>query len=263
MQADKEDLIANLKKIPPLSAALQQTLNLLNEQNNDWKKISNSMLKDPVLLGRVLQIANSSFYGSQRRVTDIGIACTMLGLETLRGLLYTLLLLSQFRRAPENSLLDYDSLWKHCLNVACLAKVLAKTNKQDANTAFTAGLFHCMDIIIQDHFYPDILVARAKNLTANESSPTSNKIMTMINSEYWSFIVLSLEYWQFPEFIISIFREPPTTASQAYADLVKTASAIIKNKSLDEDSEATASNFMQHIKDSELLYAELAALYLH
>ena len=157
--------------MPPLNAALQNTLMLLNEKSCDFKNVSGAILQDSVLTGRVLQIANSSFYGSQRQVTDLGIACAMLGLETLHGLVYTLILLTKFRNGPDKSSPDYNLLWKYSLRVACLVKNSAKERKFDASAAFTSGLFHCMDFIIQDYFYKETILLRIANQSNKYTSP--------------------------------------------------------------------------------------------
>lgn len=278
MESEEKILIEHLKKMPPLNAALQNTLMLINDKSSDYKKISGAILKDAVLTGRVLQIANSSFYGSQRQVTDLGIACTMLGLETLRGLVYTLILLTKFRNGPENSAIDYNLLWKYCLRVACLVKNLAKEQKLDSSTAFTAGLFHCMDLIIQDYFYTDVLLERITRqpheqstseqaTTAEQATSSSVKISTVMDTKYWSLIAILLEYWKFPTAIVEIFRKTESIQAQQQRALIKGCSLFMKKyQRLEDLSTPMQSENIVEIKliaalhDSDILYAELEAL---
>lgn len=228
MDIEQAELIAHLKKLPPLSAPLQQVLSLLNDNQSDWSTISKVMLKDPVLTGRVLQIANSSFYGLHRQVKDIEVACAMLGSETLRGLIYTLILLSKFRHGNANSLIDYDLLWKHSLRVACLVKVVARKNGQHPTTAFTIGLFHCLDLIIQDYFFRDALAEKLEKYYADNSMPKGTKIYSMIDTDSWWLAGILLEHWQFPQPIVSVFRKEVTDNDNKMRMIVVASCTIIK-----------------------------------
>jgi len=266
MPTVEETLIDHLKKMPPLNAALQNTLMLLNSQSSDYKKISNAILQDPVLTGRVLQIANSSFYGSQRRVTDLSIACSMLGLETLRGLVYTLILLTKFRNGPDNSAIDYNNLWKYCLRVACLVKTLAKEQKLDSSIAFTTGLFHCMDLIIQDYFYKETLLQRIASQN-HEGTTSTALISTIIDTEYWNLIAVLLEFWKFPTTIVEVFKINNSLQAQQYHERIIECTSFIKKITNSEGaSKPTQSDNVVEMKlitlieASDLLYVELEAL---
>ncbi|MES2675019.1 MAG: HDOD domain-containing protein [Pseudomonadota bacterium] len=269
MATVEQTLIDHLKKMPPLNAALQNTLTLLNAQTSDYKKISSAILQDPVLTGRVLQIANSSFYGSQRRVTDLNIACTMLGMETLRGLVYTLILLTKFRTGPEHSVIDYNNLWKYCLRVACLVKTLAKEQKLDSSIAFTTGLFHCMDLIIQDYFYRETLMQRIATQSGTINS-SSTLIATIIDTEHWNLIAILLEFWKFPPTIVDVFKKDNSTQAQQYHErIIECTSFIKKIANVEISSLPTESDNMVEMKlislipTSDLLYVELEALLFH
>jgi HD-like signal output (HDOD) protein len=270
MRIEKKSIIEQLNKIPPLSKSLQRVINLLNEDVSDWKIISSAMLQDPVLVGRILQIANSSFYGSQREVGSMERACQILGVETLRGLAYTLLMLSQFRGGPANSLLNYNLLWKNCLRVACLAKILAKKDKVTANVAFTAGMFHCMDIVIQDYFYHEILVSRiaCSENTANDAA--SEKIAGIIDQEYWYFIEIILEYWQFPAAIVDVFRASEVPTAVASYEWVSLAAQVVNDDAspnVKKENSVKNENRFEHLSEevaaSKILYLELESFFLH
>lgn len=210
MEISQAELLSTIKKLPPLSAPLQQVLALLNEDQSSWEKICSIILKDPVLTGRILHIANSSFYGLPRQVKDIEIACTMLGSETLKGLAHTLILMSRFRYGHSDSLIDYDLLWKNCLRVACLVKNISRKFKQDYTLAFTAGLFHCLDLIVQDYFFYDTLKKRISENKSNDCIIKDNKLYRMIDTNTWEFTATLLDSWLFPSGIVSVFQEKST-----------------------------------------------------
>jgi HD-like signal output (HDOD) protein len=274
MSITESELITHLKKLPPLPAPLQQVLSFLNDPQSNWAKIGKVMLKDPVLTGRVLQIANSSFYGLHRQVKDIEIACSVLGAETLRSLVYTLILLSKFRHGQKGSLIDYDLLWRNSLAVACLVKKIARQSRQDPTTAFTIGLFHSLDLIIQDYFFSNVLVARFEKYRIENSLPSDVKIHSMIDTEYWWLSSVLLEHWQFPEPIVSAFRNTPDTPIPKMKVIVLASNMILRNldsteKILDhilfevttlfEESELSGVDFQECVYDSQKLYQEMSS----
>ena len=274
MSITETELIRHLKKLPPLPAPLQQVLSFLNDPQSNWGKIGKVMLKDPILTGRVLQIANSSFYGLHRQVKDIEIACSVLGAETLRGLVYTLILLSKFRHGHENSRLDYDLLWRNSLRVACLVKKIARQSKQDPTTAFTIGLFHSLDLIIQDYFFGDVLNERLEKYRAENSLPENFKMYYMIDSDYWRLSAVLLEHWQFPEPIVSVFRDPTDSSIPKMKTVVLVSNMIVRSleaseripdatlaeaNQLFEDSGLSTVDFQECVYDSEKLYEEMAS----
>lgn len=207
IDAEKKLLLEHLKKLPPMSPATEQVLGLLNEKNSSWKDIGKFMLRDPVLTGRVLQIANSAFYGLHRQINNVEAACAVLGSDTLRGLISSLILLARFRQCDENSLIDYENLWKNSLHIACLAKNLAQKVGYDHNVAFTAGLFNCIDLVIQDYFFKSVLAERIKKIPADSLNNNQSKIHSMINTECWNLSAALLEFWKFPQTIVSVFSE--------------------------------------------------------
>ncbi len=274
MSISESELITHLKKLPPLPAPLQEVLRFLNDPQSNWAKIGKVMLKDPVLTGRVLQIANSSFYGLHRQVKDIEIACSVLGAETLRGLVYTLILLSKFRHGQDDSLIDYNLLWRNSLAVACLVKKIARQTRQDPTTAFTIGLFHSLDLIIQDYFFRDVLITRFEKYRTENSLPNDEKIHYLIDTEYWWLSAVLLEHWQFPESIVSVFRSSPDTSVPKMKVVVLASNMILRNldaaekipddilvqvTTLFKESELSDVDFQECVYDSQALCREMAS----
>ena len=274
MSISESELITHLKKLPPLPAPLQEVLRFLNDPQSNWAKIGKVMLKDPVLTGRVLQIANSSFYGLHRQVKDIEIACSVLGAETLRGLVYTLILLSKFRHGQDDRLKDYNLLWRNSLAVDCLVKKIERQTRQDPTTAFTIGLFHSLDLIIQDYFFRDVLITRFEKYRTENSLPNDEKIHYLIDTEYWWLSAVLLEHWQFPESIVSVFRSSPDTSVPKMKVVVLASNMILRNldaaekipddilvqvTTLFKESELSDVDFQECVYDSQALCREMAS----
>lgn len=274
----KLEVIAMLEKLPPFPPHAQQISNFLNDERSDWRKVGKIILKDPVLAGRVLQIANSSFYGLSRKIKDLDIACAVLGIETLRNLVHTLVVLANFRRGQENSLIDYDLFWRNNLRVACMAKAIACKYNQDPSVFFIAGLFHTLDVVVQDYFCREKLLQKIDKFVKGRSNLADIKIYKMINTDSWWIIATLLEYWHFPENVAAVFQKE-TAESVAQLKLVLLLSNALVEKLEDggdipeiitntlvefnQRNPALAVTLEKCIQESQVVYQELLSLMLN
>ncbi|MEM9529876.1 MAG: HDOD domain-containing protein [Pseudomonadota bacterium] len=103
--------------------------------------------KDPALVARTLQIANSGFYARSGTVGDLVDAITLLGTETLLGLVLAAHL---FSGMPPPGL-KLDMLWRHSFSVSQLAREICRGEggkAGEASHSFLAGLLHDIGLIV-------------------------------------------------------------------------------------------------------------------
>jgi len=100
---------------------------------------------EPLLAARLVAIANSAaFNRSQRSITDIRAALTLLGMRTLRAVV-TAVVARQLAGTPATAEQRKvaTQLWEHSAHVAAMAQLLARrVTKLDGETALFAGLIH-------------------------------------------------------------------------------------------------------------------------
>lgn len=202
MLAPSGDVIERIRGLPPLGVALEEVLSLLDNGVSDWPLISKHMLKDPVLSGRVLQLANSSFYGMSRKVKDVEAACVLLGANTVRNLVYSLMVMGRFKHNTGYSSLNYDQLWQHNVHVGCLMKLMAKTVPVSPEIAFMVGLFHNLGLIVQDYFFPEQLHNVQFTLGPEADFSQALAAFHTVDKDYCYEL---LTYWKFPQEIVAVF----------------------------------------------------------
>lgn len=114
------------------------------------RNIANVVARDMALAAKIIQLANSSYYGSQRKITELSVAIGLLGIDTVVGLALSFGTFDQFQGRIDRAVLD--SLSEHSLVVAQLAAEMASVlpMKDDvAREAFLAGLLHdCGKLIL-------------------------------------------------------------------------------------------------------------------
>lgn len=97
---------------------------------------------DPVLTGKLFQLVNYVYCGSDTHITSIEKAITMLGVNTVKNLVLSA---SVSGAQMKDSELNMEDFWRHCLCVGVTSKLLAAKQGIDARYReeyFTAGLLH-------------------------------------------------------------------------------------------------------------------------
>jgi HD-like signal output (HDOD) protein/CheY-like chemotaxis protein len=145
MELDRRAVGASaLPSVPRLYAELTDVLSDGNAGAADAARV---VERDIAMSAKVLQLANSAYFGRRSPVTRVADAVAYLGLEALRALV---LQAEVFREFPIGSSIpgfDLEALHLHCGRVARLSAALgAKT--QTSQDAFTAGLLHDVGLLV-------------------------------------------------------------------------------------------------------------------
>jgi putative nucleotidyltransferase with HDIG domain len=98
-----------------------------------------------VLVGRVLRLINSAYYGLSSHVTNLVRAIIMLGINTVKNLALSSAVVGNLAAKKDPLGLEMEGFWRHSLCVGVAAKLLARKRGIDPKLAeeyFTAGLLH-------------------------------------------------------------------------------------------------------------------------
>ncbi|MCW8918798.1 MAG: HDOD domain-containing protein [Gammaproteobacteria bacterium] len=140
------NLDERLGALPPLSPVVGELLSLLQAAAVDIGAVERAIHHEPALAGRVLRLANSSFFGFSGRIGTLREACMLLGSRTLRQVVLAAAVMQQM--TVDDILLDTRALWRHALVTGAIANRLAGTLGADPEQAFTAGLLHDMGKLV-------------------------------------------------------------------------------------------------------------------
>jgi len=134
-----------IKTIPSLPTSVTKVLEICNNPNTSPADLNHVISLDPVLVGRVLKLINSAYYGLGQPVTNLARAIIMLGINTVKNLALSSAVMGHLSGKKASSGLDMEGFWRHSLCVGVSAKLLAKNRGMDPKMAeeyFTAGLLH-------------------------------------------------------------------------------------------------------------------------
>lgn len=134
-----------IKTMPSLPTSVAKVLEICNNPQTSPSDLNHVISLDPVLVGRVLKLINSAYYGLGQPVRNLARAIIMLGINTVKNLALSTTIMGQISSAKSSYGLEMEGFWRHSLCVGVAAKLLAKDRGIDAKLLedyFTAGLLH-------------------------------------------------------------------------------------------------------------------------
>jgi HD-like signal output (HDOD) protein len=197
-----------LKTLPKMQKQVTSLLDALKQDFVVPKSLEAKLIACPVISGRVLQIANSSFYGLSREISSLREATIILGQHTLRSLVYSLAAMDEFKESKQvetEGALNYKMIWQHSLYSACLARVFADYKKLNASDIFTAALFEHFGILILETIESE-KIKQAMNLTLETKQPFKSTIQKLTELNYISLSAKALNYWHFPVSVCELIQ---------------------------------------------------------
>jgi HD-like signal output (HDOD) protein len=145
---------SSLPSVPRIYAELTDMLRSGSAGASDVAQI---IEQDIAMAAKVLQLANSAYFGRRSAVTKVTDAVAYLGTDTLRALLLHAEAFRAFPIDPPIPGFDLDALHRHGARVAYLARLLLPRDAGSSSDALTAGLLHDVGLLALAAQDPDDL----------------------------------------------------------------------------------------------------------
>lgn len=143
----------DIDSLPTLPVIAGQVMDCLNNPNSSIQDVADVILRDQSMSVKVLKLVNSAFYGFPKRIGTLSHAISILGFETVRGLVLGISILDTFR-VKEFDLLHF---WEHSIRTASLMSFLAdQLCYPRRDEAFTVGLIHDVGKLVFMLKAPDV-----------------------------------------------------------------------------------------------------------
>ncbi len=210
------DISKVIEKLPPFPAAVKKLMDALEADYVKPDELEKLLIACPVIAGRVLQISNSSFYGQSRKIVSLKQAIVILGLSTLKGLIYTLSVMENFQETkPDQTGFDSHFLWRHSLYCACLAKSIASYHEsKDESHVFTGTLFQHLGLMVLQIMDP-LKLNQAINIAQEQKRTLFDILHEDQGINYFELSGLALDQWGFPSEVCKIVEGIQQTYSQS------------------------------------------------
>jgi putative nucleotidyltransferase with HDIG domain len=154
---DREDIrlaVRNIKNLPTLPVVVSRILEVADEAGSSARELAEIISHDQSVSAKVLNLANSAFYGFSRRIATIPQAVVVLGFDTVKSLALGVSVFQSLSQKVGRVSFDREQFWMHSIGCATAAKLVAKSmGLRDMGTPFVAGLLHDIGKVILDTYF--------------------------------------------------------------------------------------------------------------
>ena len=139
-----QNWLASITSLPVLPRIYNELMQELKLEDCSLERAGLIVARDMGLSAKILQLVNSAFFGLGRAIGHPAEAAVFLGSETLRGLVLSLQVFSQFQQLK---LVEFsvENLWTHSWTTGVLARKLCEfeaAGRSITDEAFMSGLLH-------------------------------------------------------------------------------------------------------------------------
>lgn len=215
---------ARLNQLPSLPTAVSELLASMGNDDVDIDQIARQIAKDQGLTARVLRVANSSFYGLQKKVGTINDAVVVLGFRAVRSMVLAVSMSGAFRAENCTGFATLAYL-RHGVATALTARNLAPLVGQNPENAFTAGLLHDIGQLVLAANFP-VQYAAALAYRRKHDCPLIIAERDILGLDHAVVGGLLAATWNFPEVLriaVVDHHNPASAEASSMADLIHLA----------------------------------------
>lgn len=139
-----ESFVSRIEKLPSLPSLYLELLGELRSGGASAKRVGAIISKDIGMTAKILQLANSAYFGFARKVNSVDRAVVLLGLECVKDLVLVIQVFAQFDRTKMASSPVFG-LWRHstsCSTIARRIATAARASRDCIDQATTAAFLH-------------------------------------------------------------------------------------------------------------------------
>ena len=191
-----ELVLMNIYNLPPIPKFMTEVINLLSDTTTSVSKLNKVISKDQSLVTKILTIANSPFYGLQRKVSTIEFAILLLGFDELKSIVSTLSMIESFKNKSDKYL-NQKEFWQHSFLTGVASKRIADDlGVANSQEAFVGGFLHDLGIsVIHRYFHSKFVQIHQLFSEGATLKDAENEVLGLTHAEVGFFLA---EKWNFP-----------------------------------------------------------------
>lgn len=214
-----ELLLQSVEALPPLPDTVRKLKEYINENSNnlDASQVATIISSDPLMTAKLLQLANSPYYGFTREITTINQVLTLLGINNIVNIVTANSIKDSFKIDVSPYNLDTQLFLKTCNDEAnFIANWLNDEDKKLSHLLVPCAMLLRLGIVIFSNF----LIQNKKDkefLEFLQKDETNN--IALIENEFLgvdhiSFLGFLLHRWNFDDILIETicFAQTPHAA---------------------------------------------------
>lgn len=148
-----DQIVQDVDRLPPLPQAVLKVSQLLEKEDVRAEELADVIKLDPELTAQLLKLCNSAYYGVSREVTSMRDAVALLGLKTIKSIVYAVLSHQVLDRPIQGYTLNRGDLWMNAITGAEFGRYLAQRHGyREPDNVFTAALLRDLGKIVLERY---------------------------------------------------------------------------------------------------------------
>jgi HD-like signal output (HDOD) protein len=215
--------IASIDILPSPPKIYNELMSKIQSDGSSLRDIADLISRDISISAKILQTANSAYFGLRARVNNILQAVNILGLDTIRSLVLAVGIFNQFKR-PQISGYSLENIYDLSVKIGTQSKFIANSFGFDrglSDDALTAGLFHGIGKLILITHFPDdfkkiLRLSEEKSISLIQAE---RDILGVSDSEIGAHL---LSLWGLPDSILEAvaFHYQPSKSPNAILNIL-------------------------------------------
>jgi putative nucleotidyltransferase with HDIG domain len=150
-------VISKMKAMPASSEVYLELVRELRSPDCAVERVGRLIQQDLAMSAKFLHLVNSAFFGAREHVHSPAHAATLLGLETIKSLVFMVNVFSQHESLKVKGF-SVQQLWQHCVTVGMKSRAIAVSEGLPDDTVdqfFMGGFFHDIGKLMLASSFPE------------------------------------------------------------------------------------------------------------
>ncbi len=194
----RDQLFSQDFEMPNLPQVATQAFAMAQNERSTSASLAKLICTDQSLATNLLRIANSPAYGGIQAIVSLQQAITRLGMQTIAELAITICVRGSI--FPKKAFAEVSTnLWTQSLASALFAKEIARQQRRNVEAAYLCGLLHRIGM-------PLVLKAVTDVRKKNDTKPSSEEVVELLESLHLDIGLLAAEKWHLPSQVAVAIR---------------------------------------------------------
>ncbi len=198
-----------LGTLPPIPRIAHQILSLKINSDEGERALLKLIEKDPPILTKIVGLANSPLFGTDRKILSLHDALAILGSRRVKMVALGFAMMSSMAKKPAGRL-DIEALWQHSLSVAMTMDTLARHMPPERRPAddeiYLAGLLHDIGFLVLDYIDSALSDAFHARLSSPPACTVAEIEAEMLGVSHGELGAELGHRWNLPETIVAVLN---------------------------------------------------------
>ncbi|MCP4726633.1 MAG: HDOD domain-containing protein [bacterium] len=202
----RNEIVQSIKRLPTLPIIFEKILDTIDDPRSSAAELQETIKNDQSITAKVLNMANSAYYGYTKQVSDLTRAVVILGFDMVKNIALSVSVFNLFPSGEEDTGFDREQFWLHSIATGYLGKIIAEECRfYEPDKAFISCLLHDIGKVVLDCYFEKKYVdtVKIKNLQKTSLREAEEKVFGCSHTDvgYWLG-----EKWNFPEELLESIK---------------------------------------------------------